>query len=267
MQVHIPKCAGTAVADWLKGAMLAGLEPAFASLYPDYDLPPDVLWNVALHDPRITLGSAHNVHLFPAEIGGRRMHYFTLLREPMMRSVSAMRYMLQERNAPGMPASVLGLRDLVDWVLTARSVGGAIHQNAQTNHLALHAWCLPTNGRCTPETYGAWSALDTAAYRRERTRIAKDALDEFLVVGTVERIGTALGLLRERVAAFGISLLPAEALQRVNETIVPPGDVLTWLERDPIAERFRERIAVDRELYDYANALLDRAGREASGRV
>ncbi len=256
LQVHIPKCAGTAVSDWLRNAMLAGLVPGFAGLYPTYDLPPDVLWDTALHDPRVLVASAHNVRVFPPEIRGRRMHYFTLTRDPLARSVSHLRYILQEREAFGVPAEVNGLRELIPWILTSNALDAGFQYNAQVNHLALHVWCERTRGRCTPAAYGSWSARDTAAYRRDRLEIAKDVIAGFLVTGTVEQLRASLELVRSRAAAAGISLLPVDAVRRVNETKIPVGDAAIWLQSDPLAARFRELIVVDDQLYAFASSRL-----------
>jgi hypothetical protein len=257
MQVHIPKCAGTSVSHWLRVAAETRLTTGFGAFYPDTDLTEDALWEAGLCDPRVTTASAHNVGVFIPTVHGRRMHYFTLTREPRAQMQSALRYMLQERVAFGVPDTVgRNTFDIARWNF-ARPIGEPFRENPQTNHLALFGWCAATAGRCDPHAMWTWTQHDRAVYLRERLSVAKAALDGFLVTGTVERLSESMTLLRERSLPIGITLPPASAIGRDNVTRPAPGDDFAWLENSRTGQRLCESIAVDEELYAYANGLLD----------
>ncbi|MGA2393282.1 MAG: hypothetical protein ABSH03_08035 [Candidatus Lustribacter sp.] len=259
VQIHIPKCAGTSVGVWLRNAALDGVISGFRALYPDHVYAENEQ-PVGFHDPRLTAVTTHNIRRFAPISGGRRVHYFTLLRDPVTQFLSAARYMLQEREAFGVPSSVGWTpRDIAAWVLD-QPLDAPFRDNNQTNHLAMYVWCDATAGRCQPEARETWAASDRAAYERERLAIAKDVLRSFLVVGTVERITESLELVRRRSTAFGLQLPPVEKLGRHNVTAVPVGD-RSWIENDPIGVRLRESVAVDHELYLFAQQLLDEARR------
>ena len=127
--------------------------------------------------------------------------------------------------------------------------------------------CRPTTWRCTPgaiprgparnpDRYPFWPKADLEAYERERLDVARDVLRSFLAVGTVERLAETLELVRARGVEYGFRLLPADAVPHINVTGVSAGDV-SWIDRDPFGERIRAAIAVDEELYAFANELLD----------
>jgi hypothetical protein len=255
VQIHIPKCAGTSVGLWLREAALAGVISGFRALYPDYVYAESDLWSSGFDDARLAAVTTHNVRRFASYSGDRRVRYFTLLREPRAHVLSGMRYMLQDRQAFGVPDIVASTtRALAAWLLD-RSLDAPFRENVQTNHLALYVWCDATSGRCDPDHRAAWSALDRAVYERERLDIAKDVLRSFLAVGTVERLPASLELLRARCAAIGLQLLPVERLRHVNVTTVPLDDV-SWIDTEPLGARLRESLATDGELYAFTQGLL-----------
>jgi hypothetical protein len=258
VQVHIPKCAGTSISAWLRNASACGALAGFGAFYPDFVFTDDSLWQSGLNDPRLSAISAHNVRRFPAQIHGRSMRYFTLVRRPLPHALSILRYMLQERRAYGIPPSVGDTsRAIAAWLLSLPP-GAFARENLQTNHLALYPWADATKGRCDPEFFGSWSAADQAAYERQRLDIAKDVLRSFLVVGTVERLTDSLELLRRRSAAYGLNLLPVDAVPRENVTRIPVDDI-SWIDHEPLGHRLIDSMAVDAELYAFADGLLDTA--------
>jgi len=245
VQVHIPKCAGTSVAAWMGSAYTWGELTGFLSYYAGHHVD-DGVWPNGLRSPRLTAVSAHNIRRFPDSINGRRIHYFTILRDPLTHFLSMLRYMVQERAAFGVPPEVGNTtREVAAWLLD-RPRGLPLCENTQTNHLALVAWCDATRGQL--------------AYERERLELAQDILGSFLAVGTVERLTETLELVRERSWDFGFRLLPVDRVPRINVTRVPLDDI-SWLDNDPVGERVRASIAVDRELYAFAERLLDTAER------
>jgi len=258
VQVHIPKCAGTSVAAWLSKAYTWGELTGFFSHFAAGGIIDERAWSSGLRSPHLAAVSAHNIRRFPGIIGGRRIHYFTILRDPLTHFLSLVRYMNQERAAFGVPATVgESIRDIAAWVLD-RPRGLPVIENMQTNHLALFAWCDATGGGRDPSRFAFWPRADQLAYERERLDVATDLLTSFLAVGTVERLADTLALVRERSADYGFRLLPVERVPRINVTRTPAGD-LSWIDTDPIGQRIRESIAVDEKLYAVAEQLLDDA--------
>jgi hypothetical protein len=176
-----------------------------------------------------------------------------------------MRYIIQERDAFGVPPTVASsLPDVATWLFT-RFPDLEFRKNRQTNHLALHTWCAATRGRCLPEAYGTWSDRDHIAYRRDRLNIAKETLGGFLVAGTVERFVETMTLVRGRSAELGIVLLPVEAIEYQNVTNVFTTGELSWDEDSAAGQALRTSIAVDEQLYAYAQGLLDVTVRDEKG--
>lgn len=261
VQIHIPKCAGTSVGVWLREASISGNLAGFGSFYSNFVFDDDGLWEAGLRDPRLTAISAHNIRRFVPEIHGRRMHYFTILRQPLAHFISMVRYMIQERRAYGIPPEVGDTsREIATWILE-RPVGSHFRNNAQTDHLALYPWCDATEGRCDPLRYASWDLADQVTYERERLDVAKRALVSFLAVGTVERLHDTLEVLRRRSAVHGLHLLPAGAVQLANVTRTPIDDV-SWLDNTVIGERVVDSLTVDLELYGFAQQLLAQAYEE-----
>jgi hypothetical protein len=255
VQVHIPRCAGTSVRIWLHDAALEGAISGYRSLYPDYVFGRHEVWPSA-DDPRLAAASTHNIRYFTPTVAGRRVHYFTLLRDPRAQALSAVRYVQQERDAFGVPRAVRNTSyDIAKWLLEGSF--GEPFENAQTNHIALHAWCDASGRRLLPDRYISWSAADRAAYERERLEFAKSLLADFIVVGTVERLPESLGMLRARSARYGINLLPVERLTRANASDVPPDDDAAWIDNDPLGARLLESLTVDDQLHAHARRGLE----------
>ena len=262
VHIHIPKSAGTSVSNWLRTAAVTGVISGFRALYPDYVYTAGDLGSAGFDDLRLAAVSSHNIQRFVPTSDGRRLYYFTILREPLPHFLSALRYMLQERQAFKVPAPIgRTSRDMTAWLL-GRPLRAAFRENTQTNHLALYTWCDATAGRCDPERYGLWSPRDQAAYERERLEIAKNNLRSFLAVGTLERLDETLELVRRRSAAFGLNLPPVAQVPHANVTRVPVDDI-SWIDNEPLGKRLLESFAIDQELYAFAKQLLD-AARDAS---
>jgi hypothetical protein len=264
VQVHIPKCAGTAVAFWMMKAAVEGVLAGFGSLYRGQQgealgaFDDETLWAECLNDPRMRAASSHDIRRYPAAIRGRRMHYFTILRHPLANFLSAVRYMQQDRLTFGVPDSVgNSSREMTNWILS-RPLGQPFRENNQTNHLALYPWCDTTGGRLRAEEYGSWDPADQAAYQRDRVALAKRILESFLVVGTLERLPLSLGLVRKRSSALGIQLPPVEELGHNNTTTVPLDDV-SWIQTEELGRRLLDAVTADWEVYEHGTKLLDAA--------
>lgn len=266
IQIHIPRCAGTSVGNWLRVAAQQGLVRGFRTVYPNFVFENEAEFLTAgFADLRLTVVTSHNIQRFPELICGRKAHYFTLLRDPLEHVLSIAAYMQAQRSMFAVPAGLGNdTRDVLAWLL-GRPLNAPFRENTQTNHLALATWCDATAGRCAASDYGAWSNADQHAYQRERLEIAKTVLRSFLSVGVVDRLHDSLELLRQRSAAVGIDLLPAADVGHVNAT-ERPGD-LSWSgPNSALGGRLRESIAVDLELYAFARDLLAASTSAAMGR-
>jgi hypothetical protein len=260
VQVHIPKCAGTAVAFWMMKAAVDGDLAGFGSLYSGAQgvFDDETLWAACLNDPQVRAASSHDIRRFPAVIHGRPVHYFTILRHPLANFLSYARYTLSDRASFGVPDTVgNSTLEITNWILS-RPIGQPFRENNQANHLALYPWCDATAGRCRAEDYGSWDPADQAAYARDRVALAKRALDSFLAVGTIERLPASLGLVRSRSAALGIQLPPVDELGRNNTTTVPMDDI-SWIQTTETGRRLLDAVAADWEVYEYGGKLLDAA--------
>jgi hypothetical protein len=248
--IHIPKNAGTSIRAWLVRAYPGG----FGSFYPDYDFDEASLAAAGLADVRLRALSTHNIRRFPPISSGRTMRYFTVLRDPLEQYLSWLHYMQQvqgeivdavfaERLPPNCAA--LSSREFTAWLLERPHLFAAL-DSAQTNFLAEYTW-----------RERAADPADATAYGRERLAVAREVLDGFGMVGTVERLHESLALLRRRAVAWGFALLPADAVGRENVTTTPRGDT-SWIgEHDEVGHALLASIGDDRALHAYAERLLE----------
>jgi hypothetical protein len=256
IQIHIPRCAGMSVANWLRVAARLGLLKGFRAMYPEFAFQQDAEFLAAgFADPRLTAVTTNNILRFPARICGRRAHYFTLLRDPVEHVVSIASHLQAQRVMFNLPANVgRETKDILTWLL-ARPLNAPFRENTQTNHLALATWCEATSGRCDAAAYGTWSDDDQRRYQSERLEVAKTVLRSFLCVGVVERLHESLVLLRRRSAALGIDLLSPGVIGHANSTRRP--DDLSWIgPGSTLGARLRKSIAIDLELYAFAREML-----------
>jgi hypothetical protein len=259
IQIHIPRCAGTSVANWLRVAARLGLLKGFRTVNSEFALQQDAQFSAAgFADLRLTAVTTRNIIRFPARICGRTAHYFTLLRDPFEHVLSIASYVQAQRSIFGLPAGVgYETKDILAWLL-ARPLNAPFRENTQTNHLALATWCDATSGRCDAAAYGTWSSADQRRYQSERLDVAKSVLRSFLCVGVVERFHESLVLLRRRSAALGIDLLPPGMIGHLSTARGP--DDLNWVAPgSTLGARLRKSIAVDLELYAFARELLENA--------
>jgi hypothetical protein len=259
IQIHIPRCAGTSIANWLRVAARLGLLKGFRAVYPEFTFQQDAEFLAAgFADLRLTAVTTRNIVRFPARICRRTAHYFTLLRDPFEHALSIASCMRVQRATFGLPANVGNdTKDILAWLL-ARPLNAPFRENTQTNHLALATWCETTSGRCEAAAYGTWSSDDQRRYQSERLDVAKSVLRSFLCVGVVERLQESLVVLRRRSAALGIDLLSPGVIGHVNATRRP--DDLSWIgPGSTLGARLRASIAVDIKLYAFAREMLETA--------
>ncbi|HKP23029.1 MAG TPA: hypothetical protein VJV39_04155 [Dongiaceae bacterium] len=90
--VHIPKTGGTSL-----NALLAEWFPLeFEVIHhpdPNFVLTVDELEAHLVRNPGLRCISTHNLRAYPPRIGDRRVHYFTILREPLDRTISVITFL------------------------------------------------------------------------------------------------------------------------------------------------------------------------------
>ena len=234
-----------------------------------------------LRDTRLRALSTHWIRRFPEYSCGRRMRYFTLLRDPVKHVLSWVRYYHQVHGAvaaenlaaAGIAApkedAATTTRDLVERLLDGPAEE-PFRENMLTNYFALYAWCeteAPRRG-CHPETYHLWPEDTLKAYRRERLDLAKEILRSFITVGIVERVIDSLDVLRDRAGILGFDLCESQELTLENVTTAHVINDATWIgDHDPVGSRFLNAIADDTSLYASAREQLERGLRKRQMRA
>ena len=184
---------------------------------------------------------------------GRTLRYFTLLREPIVRWISYVRYF--SFVGPHSPRPELTLREYAEEMLAKPPALTLTQINAQTNFIAEHEWfrrhrddAVAIDWQSDPELF--------ARYLRERLALAKELLGRFDVVGTVERLADFTRVLQSRALAWDVPLLPTDGLNLTHVTEKPPVDVAWIVPSDSIGRRLLDAFAEDFELYHCANERL-----------
>lgn len=264
VHVHIQKCAGTSLWYWM-----ARHHPgSHGFLYPRvpsafyYD--EAALVELGIGNVQLRCVSSHFFRIFPEQVAGRKMRYFTLLREPVAHFVSWARYartFAREINDQGLyvlPAGIESMtpREYANWLLECPD-DLPFRENFQTNFLASCVWREETGRGPRPSAAQRWDPDDWAAYRSVRLQLAMDALARFAVVGTVERFAESLRILQSAATAWGLDLGPLEDVGHINATEgVYDAD---WIrDSDPVGRRLLASLQEDRQLYAFAGTLLDR---------
>lgn len=262
VHVHIYKCAGTSVRVWLGRAFPNG----FGVWYPHYVFDEVTLEAAGLGDRRLRALSSHTIRRYPQVSCGRRMRYFTLLRNPVDHVLSNIRYMCQIQHEANPSLPIPSVRAVVEILLNTPGID-PFWDNMQTNFLAQHTWADGEGAayKCDPRAPHSWSREARDAYLGARLRISKDVLRSFLAIGTVERIIESLELLRMRATPLGFELLPPPEITMENVTRVAIED-RSWIgQHDPVGRQFLAYVNDDEELYAFGEQLLDE-GREAAMR-
>jgi len=291
VHVHIEKTAGTALADWFRHAQTGGHALLYPRVPSSFYLDEGALQYIDLiADTRVRSVSSHYFRVFPERVRGRRMRYFTLLREPVSQYLSFCNYERQlyptitdpEQLAELPPnAHQLSAREFTEWLLDQPD-DIPFRENYQTNYLTSYVWRTASGRGPRPVTFEPqwdhalashvwrpasgpppggfkprWDAADWKAYRSERVPLGKQLLGDFAAVGIVERMHDSLALLAKRAAAWGLQLGPLDRVERVNVTPELQQD-LRWIDRaDSVGRRLLEALEDDRELHAFAGQLLD----------
>jgi hypothetical protein len=251
--VHIEKCAGTAVNVWLERSHRQGNLYVRSSNIPITSLRWSDVSPIDLADRRMRSVASHHLRTFPAVVEGRTLQYFTLLRDPIARWISFVRYFRPSMTGGLDPTA--SLRDYAEWMFDQPEETMLAQINAQTNFLAEHEWfrrerydAVAIDWRAQPELY--------QRYRRERLAFAKETLERFGVVGIVEQMEQFTFLLQERARAWDVPLLPTQGLALTHVTQGAPVDA-TWIHRnDSVGRKLLDAFAEDFDLYWFGQARL-----------
>ena len=263
VHVHLPKCAGTSIRTHLKrsfGSEHRNLYPGPHSFVYDEDR----LWKEAISDPAVRSVSSHFIRRFPQFIRGRRVLYFTFLREPLQQFLSFQSYVRMvgchirdEELLASLPpdAHNLSSREFARWLLE-QPFDIAFRENYATNFLARYVWMANT-GR-GPRDHSKWpqhwAVSDWDAYCTTRLAIAKNVLESFLFVGTVEQMAQGMDVLRERAAQWGFGLAPG--VPPVENGSAEFRDDTSWVRpEDEVGQSLLRSLGSDFELYNFARNL------------
>ena len=251
--VHIEKCAGTAVNTWLSASHRLGNLYVKTSSIPMSSLRWTDVRPIDLEDLRLRSVASHHLRTYPASVHGRTLRYFTLLREPVARWISYVRFFGKLRPSDARPA--VSLREYAEEMLAEPAAATLGQINGQTNFIAEHEWfrrrrddAVAIDWQSDPDLF--------ARYRRERLTFAKEMLGAFDVVGTVERLSDFTRVLQARAVGWGVPLLPIEGLNLTHVTEAAPVNVSWIAPNDSVGARLLEAFAEDFELYRFASERL-----------
>jgi hypothetical protein len=262
--VHIEKCAGTAVNVWLSASHRLGNLYVKSSSIPMTSLRWTDVRPADLVDVQMRSVASHHLRTYPNTVEGRTLHYFTLLRDPVARWISYVRYFrLLGPAQPDGGGGNLSLREYAESILAEPAAMTLTQLNGQTNHVAAHEWFRMHHDDAVAIDWGSDAEL-FAQYRRERLAFAKESLGRFGALGTVERLSESTRVLRSRAAAWDVPLLPVDGLLPTHVTDAAPVDAAWITPHDSVGRRLLEALGEDFELYRYAGERLtaDLAGIE-----
>jgi hypothetical protein len=264
--LHIPKTAGTAVAEFIRAAYS---DSDLLNVYTCYDI------------LRLDLAAIRSRRCYTGHFGtglygllDREIASFTILRDPFEQTVSHMRHIDRFLRAhalrhPAWYIQALMGKTIYGYVDHPKLRGMII--NYQTRNLGLDldlkSWHV---GMRSPSTRRKvrFDAADRSGLGRllaeaeqgvamqDILESAKRRLDSMAVVGTVERIDETLGLICD--------LLGVTPPARLPEKNVSPGKIVgqRYREHGGLSKSVIDAIDAcneyDRQLYAYANALLDK---------
>jgi len=265
VHVHLPKCAGTSLRTHLQRSFGCG----HRNLYPErhsFVFDDDSLWKDALAETTVRSISSHFIRRFPPFVYGRRMLYFTFLRDPLEQFLSYYSYIQKvgrHIRDPELLASLppsahtLPSREFALWLLQ-HPFDISFRENYVPNFLARYVWMAGT-GRgpgVEPGWPQDWEADDWVDYCAARLTTAKAVLEDFLFVGVVERMAQGMDLLRERAARWGLRLVPGTP--PVENVSAECRDDTSWVRcEDEVGQRLMQSLESDFELYRFARGLAD----------
>jgi Sulfotransferase family len=244
--IHIPKTGGTSVVVLLQQAGKRHMNLYVNDTYHIYT--PDVLAKDVLADRAIRSLSSHYVLTFPPYLGGRRMLYFTILRDPIQQFVSYLTFIkkkFKDIRDPNMLSSLppdpvaLTLREFAHWLLIHN------HENSENYNVNF----------LTKEVYRSLQATNTqydpAIFKGIRLTLAKAVLDQFVFVGLTERMSESIEELRKVLRPLGIEI-PGSPIGNENVSSELRDDLKWTSPDDEVGALLHKTLEEDKELYNWA---------------
>ena len=251
--VHIPKTGGMSVLHRLQAAGTAYLNLFVNDTHFVYSH--EALEQTLQNGPALRFLSSHFILTFPPGLAGRRMLYFTLLRDPLQQFISYVTFIkkayttLTDPNLrsclPPCPAA-LSSREFTHWLLSQERDNVPFRENYTVNHLARQTYIAATSP----------AEFDWAAYRSVRLSLAKEVLDRFVAVGLTEKMEESIVRVRAIARLHGLEFpsgpVPTENVS--NEL----RDDLSWIHPgDEVGAMLLHSIEEDRQLYEWAAARFN----------
>jgi hypothetical protein len=251
--VHIPKSAGTALNTWLSlshhyGNLYVKAATLTATALRWTDVSP-----IDLADTKLRSVASHHLRTYPASIHGRRLRYITILREPVAWWISHVRFFHKLDASASQPQR--SLREYAEWVLDQPELTMLEQLNGQTNFIAEHEWYRLNRRDDAGIDWKAEGEL-FGRYRRERFAFAKELLQNFDAVGTVERLDDFTQVLQAKAPNWDLPLIRIDGLNPTHVTQAPPVDA-SWIHAgDTVGKRLLDAFAEDFELHRLAGRRL-----------
>jgi hypothetical protein len=244
--IHVSKTGGTSLNLLLERWFPAGFE-VLDHPDPKYVLETEALGEYLAQRPDLRCISTHHLRMFPGTVAGRKVHYFTILREPLDRAISLLTFMRKfrheftdehKRALPSNFDQMPELEILKRWTKAAASdrSNGGIGGNPVT------AMFLGDDFRC-----------DFANNRRacEAAAAAKciAVLNRFLYIGDFACFEESIRELAQRIQTLGVSACETDQIpaERVSRDV--RGD-LGWLEKGaPVVDSYMDGLTIDGMVY------------------
>lgn len=244
--VHVSKTGGTTLnqllARWFPGSFEVIHHPD-----PHYIIEIEALRERLVQNPSLNCVSTHHLRTFPAAVAGRKVHYFTTLREPLDRTISLLTFMKKysheftDEHKSALPAGFQGrteldiLRQWTDRTTSARREGRFAGNPVTAVFIGKNFGGDYLNHRHACEAAAAAKCITV--------------LNRFLYVGDFACLEQSIGELANRIRALGASLCEIDQIpmERISRDV--RGD-LGWLEegRD-VVDAYMDGLTIDGMVY------------------
>ncbi len=250
--IHLPKTGGMSILHWLNTSGSEHLTLFVNNTHFVYT--EEALGQILLQSPSVKFLSSHFILTFPSSLAGRRLLYFTLLRDPVQQFISYVTYIKKVYHTsltdpilrscvPPDPCS-LSSREFARWLLTQDRDDIPFRENYTVNRLAMQTY-LSLQDPAAP--------FDRAAYRAVRLTLAKAVLNQCMAVGLLEHMDEFVARLRKIASSQGVELPPGSV--GVGNVSNELRDDLSWIHPgDEVGAMLLHSLQEDRQLYDWAAA-------------